>query len=107
VIRFRYRRSWRLLKGRWDAYILSPRLQTEAERLFCAPVGISGRFYRDVPDGSRDRGIDLPACGRQAVDPSPRLRLGTFNGRRPTRESLIGNGGGGATVPFPLTAAPL
>jgi hypothetical protein len=26
------------------------------------------------------------------VDPSPRLRLGTFNGRRPTRESLIGNG---------------
>src|SRR2546430_8905000 len=55
-----------------------------------------------------------PACGRQAkeptrsasgvegsfvqVDPSPRLRLGTFNGRRPTRESLIGNGGGAPPV---------
>src|SRR5260370_34758009 len=35
----------------------------------------------------------LPAAGRQ-VDPSPRLRLGTFNGRRPARESLIGNGAG-------------
>src|ERR1700686_3221806 len=28
------------------------------------------------------------------VDPSPRLRLGTFNGRRPSRESLVGNGAG-------------
>src|SRR5438552_7420 len=26
------------------------------------------------------------------VDPSPRLRLGTFNGWRPSRESLDGNG---------------
>jgi hypothetical protein len=31
---------------------------------------------------------------RLAADPSPRLRLGTFNGRRPSRESLIGNGVG-------------
>src|SRR6059058_2531762 len=36
--------------------------------------------------GFRSRGIVLQ------VDPSPRLRLGTFNGRRPTRESLVGNG---------------
>src|SRR5580692_6260287 len=43
--------------------------------------------------GSRDR---------LAADPSPRLRLGTFNGRRPTRESLIGNGGGATRFPFPL-----
>ena len=42
--------------------------------------------------GLRDRGIVLQ------VDPSPRLRLGTFNGRRPTRESLIGNGGGAPPV---------
>src|SRR6266478_7330962 len=63
------------------------------------------RFCRDVPDGSsgsRDR-LASPACSRQAaagrqVDPSPRLRLGTFNGRRPTRESLIGNGGGAPPV---------
>jgi hypothetical protein len=38
--------------------------------------------------GFRSRGIVVQ------VDPSPRLRLGTFNGRRPTRESLIGNGAG-------------
>src|SRR6266436_8885556 len=42
--------------------------------------------------GFRSRGIVLQ------VDPSPRLRLGTFNGRRPTRESLIGNGGGAPPV---------
>jgi len=42
--------------------------------------------------GLRDRGIVLQ------VDPSPRLRLGTFNGWRPTRESLIGNGGGAPPV---------
>jgi hypothetical protein len=35
---------------------------------------------------------------RLAADPSPRLRLGTFNGRRPTRESQIGNGGGAPPV---------
>src|SRR5882762_11004569 len=40
----------------------------------------------------RSRGIVLQ------VDPSPRLRLGTFNGRRPTRESLIGNGGSAPPV---------
>jgi hypothetical protein len=32
------------------------------------------------------------------VDPSSRLRLGTFNGRRPTRESLVGNGAGAPPV---------
>src|SRR6266852_4327592 len=32
------------------------------------------------------------------VDPSPRLRLGTFNGRRPSRESLDGNGAGAPPV---------
>src|SRR5207249_8905380 len=42
--------------------------------------------------GFRSRGIVLQ------VDPSPRLRLGTFNGRRPTRESLIGNGGSAPPV---------
>jgi len=42
--------------------------------------------------GLRSRGIVLQ------VDPSPRLRLGTFNGRRPTRESLIGNGAGAPLV---------
>ncbi len=35
---------------------------------------------------------------RLAADPSPRLRLGTFNGRRPSRESLIGNGVGAPPV---------
>src|SRR6266853_2730879 len=40
----------------------------------------------------RSRGIVLQ------VDPSPRLRLGTFNGRRPSRESLIGNGAGAPPV---------
>src|SRR6266852_2518775 len=55
--------------------------------------------------------LQQASCGRQAKeptwsasgvegssDPSPRLRLGTFNGRRPTRESLIGNGGGAPPV---------
>src|SRR5216684_9265552 len=42
--------------------------------------------------GFRSRGIVLQ------VDPSPRLRLGTFNGRRPSRESLVGNGGGAPPV---------
>src|SRR5260370_18775530 len=71
----------------------------EAGRLYCRPSGTDrsgARFLRAVgiPDvstgtfrmGLRDRGIVLQ------VDPSPRLRLGTFNGRWPARESLIGNG---------------
>src|SRR5204862_4371960 len=45
---------------------------------------------------SPSEGADSSASGVEGslfrVDPSPRLRLGTFNGRRPTRESLVGNG---------------
>src|SRR6266571_6314764 len=79
-------------KGKRDAYTVSQAVQTEAERAFCAPLasrtflpgrsgwvfGIEGSLFR--------------------VDPSPRLRLGTFNGRRPARESLIGNGAGAPPV---------
>src|SRR6266704_630793 len=78
--------------GKRDAYTVSQAVQTEAERAFCAPLasrsflpgrsgwvfGIEGSLFR--------------------VDPSPRLRLGTFNGRRPARESLVGNGGGAPPV---------
>src|SRR5258708_1587759 len=67
-------------KGKRDAYTVSRAAQTETERVFASWMGL------------RDRGIVLQ------VDPSPRLRLGTFNGRRPTRESLVGNGGGAPPV---------
>src|SRR5260370_39891272 len=66
----------------------------EAGRLFCLASGTDrsgARFLRPGwvfgIEGSLFR-----------VDPSPRLRLGTFNGRRPTRESLDGNGGGAPPV---------
>src|SRR6266581_7026830 len=78
--------------GKRDAYTVSRAVPTETERAFCAPLasrtflpglswmvfGIEGSLFR--------------------VDPSPRLRLGTFNGRRPTRESLVGNGAGAPPV---------
>ena len=80
-MRFRHRRPWRLLvncdrtavnKGKRDAYTVS-----------------EGRPMTLIGSESRDR---------LAADPSPRLRLGTFNGRRPSRESLIGNGVGAPPV---------
>src|SRR6266853_5471524 len=84
--------------GKRDAYTVTRAVQTETERFFCAPLA-SRSFLPGRPgwvfgiEGS----TCLPAAGKQ-VDPSPRLRLGTFNGRRPTRESLIGNGGGAPPV---------
>src|SRR5258708_35402206 len=75
-------------KGKRDAYTVSRAAQTETERVFASWMGL------------RDRGIVLQ------VDPSPRLRLGTFNGRRPTRASLVGKGGGAPPVsPFPYSPA--
>src|SRR6266853_6722686 len=56
--------------------------EREAGRIYCLPSEGADSI------GFRRRGIVLQ------VDPSPRLRLGTFNGRRPTRESLVGNGAG-------------
>src|SRR5260370_35991102 len=77
----------------------------EAGRIYCLPsvadrsgarflcaVGIPVVSTGTSRMGLRSRGIVLQ------VDPSPRLRLGTFNGRRPSRESLIGNGGGAPPV---------
>src|SRR5437879_5612663 len=58
-----------------------PSVADRTERAFCVPDGSSGI------EGSLFR-----------VDPSPRLRLGTFNGWRLTRESLIGNGAGAPPV---------
>src|SRR5258708_22780347 len=78
--------------GKRDAYTVSRALQTETERAFGAPLA-SRSFLPGRPgwvfgiEGSLFR-----------VDPSPRLRLGTFNGRRPARESLIGNGAGAPPV---------
>src|SRR5260370_2541438 len=82
--------------GRRDEYTVARAVQTEAERAFCAPLA-SRAFLPGRPgwvfgiEGSLLR-----------VDPSPRLRLGTFNGRRPSRESLDGNGAGATRFPFPL-----
>jgi len=52
----------------------------------------------------RSRRVGSGVEDRFASRPSPRLRLGTFNGRRPTRESLIGNGGGAPPVSVSSTA---
>src|SRR5712671_954636 len=71
--------------GKWDAYTVS-----ESALLAAGKLRQAGEEADAV--GFRSRGIVLQ------VDPSPRLRLGTFNGRRPTRESLIGNGGGAPPV---------
>src|SRR2546428_12375539 len=60
--------------------------EREAGRLYCLPSEVA------VAVGFRSRGIVLQ------FDPSPRLRLGTFNGGRPTPESLIGNGAGAPLV---------
>ena len=65
--------------GKWDAYTVSRACLRQA-----------GEGADAV--GFRSRGIVVQ------VDPSPRLRLGTFNGRRPARESLFGNGGGAPPV---------
>src|SRR6266436_10017349 len=79
-------------------YTVSERCRPKRGAPFCAPLA-SRSFLPGRPgwvfgiEGS----TCLPAAGKQ-VDPSPRLRLGTFNGRRPTRESLIGNGGGAPPV---------
>src|SRR5260370_25080448 len=66
----------------------------EAGRIYCLPSGTDrsgARFLRPGwvfgIEGSLFR-----------VDPSPRLRLATFNGRRPTRERLERNRGGTRTV---------
>src|SRR5689334_12635022 len=67
---------------------LKPRVYKSPIDVADSNVGPKG----PTPSGLRDRGIVLQ------VDPSPRSRLGTFNGRRPTRESLIGNGGGAPPV---------
>src|SRR6266852_8565175 len=78
--------------GKRDEYTVSRAVQTEAERAFCAPLA-SRSFLSGRPgwvfgiEGSLFR-----------VDPSPRLRLGTFNGWRPSRESLDGNGAGAPPV---------
>src|SRR6267143_5009028 len=54
--------------------------EREAGRIYCLRAKEPTRSASGV-EGSLFR-----------VDPSPRLRLGTFNGRRPSRESLDGNG---------------
>src|SRR5258708_17998639 len=74
-------------KGKRDAYTVSRAAQTETERVFASWMGL------------RDRGIVLQ------VDPSPRLRLGTFNRRRPTRGSPVGNRGGPPPL-FPFLSLP-
>src|SRR5436190_2089658 len=80
-MRFRNRRPWRLLltmtaqrstQGS-GTHILSP-----SEGADSSASGVEGSLFR--------------------VDPSPRLGLGTFNGRRPSRESLYGNGAGAPPV---------
>src|SRR6267378_2239622 len=81
-MRFRHRRPWRQL-------LLTVTAQRSTQG--------SGTHILSPSEGAdavgfRSRGIVLQ------VDPSPRLRLGTFNGRRPTRESLIGNGSGAPPV---------
>src|SRR5260370_36660534 len=73
----------------------------EAGRIYCLPSGTDrsgARFLCAVGIpvvstgasrmGLRDRGIVLQ------VDPSPRLRLGSFYRGPPTRENPIGNRGG-------------
>src|SRR5258708_31099766 len=76
-------------KGKRDAYTVSRAAQTETERVFASWMGL------------RDRGIVLQ------VDPSPRLRLGTFNGGRAAPGSLVGQGGGAPPVsPFLRPPAP-
>src|SRR6266852_4564637 len=62
-----------------------------------APEREAGRIYclRAKEPTSSASGVEGSLF---RVDPSPRLRLGTFNGRRPTRESLIGNGAGAPPV---------
>src|SRR5258708_38859687 len=54
--------------GKRDAYTLPSGTTRNGARLFVR-LWHPGRFYRDVPDGLRDRGIVLPACGRQASGP--------------------------------------
>src|SRR5437588_12178951 len=53
---------------------------------------------RDAYTVSRAKKPIQPASGVEGSlfrdNPSPRLRLGTFNGRRPSRESLVGNEAG-------------
>src|SRR3979411_713279 len=66
--------------GSWQGsgtHILSPERCRPYGARFLRPGGVFGI------EGSLFR-----------VAPSPRLRLGTFNGRRPSRESLVGNGAG-------------
>src|SRR5260370_27932524 len=57
---------------------------------------------RDAYTVIRAKGPTPSASGVEGslfrVDPSPRLRLGTFNGWRSTRESLVGNGAGAPPV---------
>src|SRR5260370_39700062 len=74
---------------------------------FCAPLAFRA-FLPGRPGWVL--GIEgsscLPAAGRQ-VDPSPRLRLGTFNRRRPTPEDPLGKRGGAPPVsPFPHRPPP-
>src|SRR5258708_23650079 len=54
--------------GKRDAYTLPSGTTRNGAPLFVR-LWHPGRFYRDVPDGLRDRGIVLPACGTHASRP--------------------------------------
>src|SRR6267154_1932274 len=69
--------------GKRDAYTVSERWQTEAERAFVRRWH-PGRFYRDVPDGSsgsRGRLACLRQAGKSTPHPAYGSELSTGGGR--------------------------